>query len=271
MTDSGSPGGAQRGHGHPPVVLALSGHDPTGGAGIQADIEAIAAQGCHAATAVTCLTVQDTGDVRRLEPVSADLLLAQATAVLADLPVRVIKIGLIGSATNAAVVATLLADWPRLPVVLDPVLRAGGGADLADPRLLEILRGQLLPLTTLLTPNRAEARRLSGRADLQAASAALVERVGDAVLLTGADESDSDQVDNRLLRRDGSRRSFHWPRLEGPFHGSGCTLAAACAARLALGEDLPTAVQNAQSYTWRTLVAARTLGSGQRLPHRLTF
>ena len=145
-----------------PIVLALSGHDPTGGAGVQADIEAISAQGCYATSAITCLTVQDTSNVHRLEPVSADLLLAQASALLADLPVSVIKVGLIGNATNAAVIAGLLADWPRIPVVLDPVLSAGGGADLSGDRLIQVMCEQLLQLTTLLTPNRAEARRLSG-------------------------------------------------------------------------------------------------------------
>jgi hydroxymethylpyrimidine/phosphomethylpyrimidine kinase len=263
-----SDGGYGPERGRSPVVLALSGHDPTGGAGIQADIEAIAAQGCRAATAITCLTVQDTRDVRHLEPVSANLLLDQAAAVLADLPVRVIKIGLIGSATNAAAIARLLADWPRLPVVFDPVLGAGGGADLADPRLLQVLCEELLPLTTLLTPNRAEARRLSGENDLAAAGAALLQRVGDAVLLTGADECGGERVENRLIRKDGSRQSYHWSRLAGRYHGSGCTLAAACAARLALGEDLTTAVQRAQSYTWQTLAAAQALGAGQMLPRR---
>jgi hydroxymethylpyrimidine/phosphomethylpyrimidine kinase len=251
-----------------PVVLALSGHDPTGGAGIQADIEAITAQGCHAASAVTCLTVQDTRNLRRIEPVSADLLLAQINAVLSDLSVDVIKIGLIGNATNAAVIAGLLADWPRIPVVFDPVLRAGGGAELSNDHLLEVLREQLLPRTWLLTPNWSEARRLTGRADPVVAARLLVEAVGEGVLLTGADEGKGKLVENRLFAKDGSLQTFDWPRFEGRFHGSGCTLAAACAARLALGEALPIAVKRAQSYTWQTLGSAQALGHGQRLPRR---
>lgn len=251
-----------------PIVLALSGHDPTGGAGVQADIEAISAQGCYATSAITCLTVQDTSNVHRLEPVSADLLLAQACALLTDLQISVIKIGLIGNATNAAVIAGLLADWPQIPVVLDPVLSAGGGADLSGGRLIQILREQLLPLTTLLTPNRAEARRLSGESDLAAAERFLRESVGDSVLLTGADESEGKLIENRLLRKDGGEQDFNWPRFDGQYHGSGCTLASACAARLALGEDIPTAVQRAQAYTWQALGGARSLGHGQKLPRR---
>jgi hydroxymethylpyrimidine/phosphomethylpyrimidine kinase len=246
----------------------MSGHDPTGGAGVQADIEAISAQGCYATTAITCLTVQDTSTVLRLEPVSAELLLAQVCTLLADLPIGVIKIGLIGNATNAAVIAGLLADWPRIPVVLDPVLNAGGGAELADDRLIRAIREQLLPVTTLLTPNRAEARRLSGQSDLELAGAFLRGTVGDSVLLTGADECEGQLVENLLLRKDGGEQHFSWPRFDGRFHGSGCTLASACAARLALGEDIPTAVKRAQAYTWQSLGGARALGGGQMLPRR---
>ncbi len=267
MTDRDAPGAENREK--PAIVLSISGHDPSGGAGVQADIEAIVAQGCHAASAITCLTVQDTIDVHRLEPVSADLLLAQAETVLNDLPVAVIKIGLIGSATNAAIIAEILAEWPRIPVVLDPVLSAGGGANLAGHRLVEVIWDQLLPRTTLITPNRAEARRLSGESNLTAATTALLERVGDALLLTGADESEGKLVENHLSRKDGSEQSFSWPKFAGDFHGSGCTLASACAARLALGEDLSIAVKRAQAYTWQTLGAAQALGGGQLLPRRV--
>ena len=146
----------------PPVVLAVGGHDPTGGAGIQADIETLTALGCHAATAVSCLTVQDTRDVSRIVPVDPRLLGEQIAAVRADLAPVVLKIGLIGDAPIADCLLDIVPAFAG-PVVLDPVLAAGGGRDLADDALTGAVV-RLLPHLTLITPNRAEARRLTGRA-----------------------------------------------------------------------------------------------------------
>lgn len=255
----------------PPIILGIAGHDPVGGAGIQADIEAITAQGCRAATAVTCLTVQDTRDVARLLPVEPAMVREQALAVLADLPVAVIKIGLLGSAGVAMAVAEICARYPATPVVFDPVLAAGGGTELADAALLEVIRDQLLPGVTLLTPNLAEARRLSGQLSADDCARQLLDRGVQNLLLTGADELEHQQrVINRLYRADASPVHYEWPRLPHSYHGSGCTLAAACAARLALGEDLEQAISRAQRYTWHSLSRATRPGHGQYLPTRWT-
>ena len=140
-----------------PVVLSFAGNDPTGGAGMLADIEAIASMGCHAAPVITALTVQDTQNVVSFEEVDASLVMEQARAVLEDMPVACVKVGMLGSAENAAAIHTVLRDYPDIPVVLDPVLRAGGGTQLADEELLDAMIELLFPLTTVLTPNSQEA------------------------------------------------------------------------------------------------------------------
>jgi hydroxymethylpyrimidine/phosphomethylpyrimidine kinase len=252
---------------YPPTVLVFSGHDPSGGAGQQADIEAIAAQGAHAAVAVTCLTVQDTINVRQVEAVAPELVIAQAEAVLADQRVAAIKLGLLGNGAIVTAVAALLARHPLIPVVTDPVLVATGGGQLAEADLIPALKGTLLPRTTVLTPNVAEARVLTGLNDLAGCGEALMALGARYVLVTGGDEPTA-EVENRLHGPDG-QQLFRWPRLAGPFHGSGCTLAAALAARLALGEPVEIAVERAQAYVARTLAAAFQPGRGSAIARRV--
>ncbi|WP_134478121.1 bifunctional hydroxymethylpyrimidine kinase/phosphomethylpyrimidine kinase, partial [Pseudomonas aeruginosa] len=219
-----------------PVVLCLSGHDPSGGAGLQADIEALLAQGCHAAPAVTALTVQDTVNVSDFRVLDREWVLAQANAVLADLPVAAVKLGMLGSLEMVDTVAEILAAHPHLPVVCDPVLRAGGGGALGKGDVGFAMRERLLPRATIATPNLPEARLL---ADLPEGSAdqcaeRLLEHC-EHLLITGG-HGDESEVHNRLYSRDGSRRTFTCQRLPGSYHGSGCTLASALAGRIALGQ-----------------------------------
>ncbi|MDA8115476.1 MAG: hydroxymethylpyrimidine/phosphomethylpyrimidine kinase, partial [Acidithiobacillus sp.] len=136
-----------------PVVLTIAGSDPSAGAGLQADLLTLASLGVHGCTAVTALTVQDSVNVRGYTPVDPQDTIAQARAVLEDISVQVIKIGMLGSAAMVAAVSTLLADHSQIPVVLDPVLAAGGGATLAGAGLREALVAQLLPRVTVMTPN----------------------------------------------------------------------------------------------------------------------
>lgn len=252
-----------------PVVLCLSGHDPSGGAGLQADIEALLAQGCHAAPVVTALTVQDTCNVSDFRVLERDWVLAQAHAVLGDLPVAAFKLGMLGSLEMVATVVEILQAHPQLPLVCDPVLRAGGGGALGRDEVGYAMREQLLPLATLTTPNLPEARILAelpeGTADQCAEKLLPYCR---NLLITGG-HGDEQLVHNRLYSRDGSSQTFTCQRLPGSYHGSGCTLASALAGRLALGEDLSSAVQSALNYTWRTLRDAEQLGRGQYVPRRL--
>ncbi len=259
----------------PPVVMILAGNDPSGGAGVAADIETLVSLGCHPAPVITALTVQDTHDVHDLLPVDPELVLAQARAVLADLPVAAFKIGVLGSADNAAALHELLISHPDIPVVLDPVLAAGGGTALANGDLIEAIRDLLLPLTTVLTPNSIEARRLAPEADtLEACGMALLARGCRQVLLTGGHEP-ADEVVNTLYGNNRRLESWRWPRLPGEHHGSGCTLATAIAALLAQVQRpdsepaMLSALYRAQHYTWRSLQAGYRAGHGQMIPNRL--
>lgn len=251
----------------PPLVLCFSGHDPTGGAGIQADGETVAALGGHAMSVVTCLTAQDTRDVQRILPQRSADFLEQARLLLADVQPAAFKIGLIGSAALAEAIASLLAEHPEVPVVFDPVLAAGGGAELADRKLLDTLRRMLLPQVTLLTPNGPEARRLSGENDLARAAQRLLDDGCYYVLVTGGHEDQAEIVNT--LHGPGLCQPSRWKRLPHVYHGSGCTLAAACAALLARGMAVPAATREAQKFVWNALAAGFCPGQGQHLPRRL--
>ncbi len=252
-----------------PIVLCLSGHDPSGGAGLQADIEALLAQGCHAAPTVTALTVQDSVDVMDFRVLERDWVLAQARAVIADLPVAAVKLGMLGSVQMVETVIELMQSLPGIPLVCDPVLRAGGGGALGQDDVGYAMRERLLPLATIATPNLPEARILAelphGSADQCAEKLLPYIR---HLLITGG-HGDEQEVHNRLYSRDGHSHTFSYPRLPGSYHGSGCTLASALSGRLAQGETLASAVRSALDYTWRTLRDAERPGRGQYIPRRL--
>ena len=253
----------------PPVVMTIAGNDPSGGAGIAADIEAIAAMGCHAAPVITTLTVQDTRNATRVQAVDADLVAEQARAVLADLSVAVVKLGLLGNAAIAHAVAAVLVDHPEIPVVLDPVLIAGGGAQLAEDPVKAVMLDRLVPRALIVTPNSDEARALVPDAGvLDDCAHALVALGARFVLLKGAHE-DTPNVANRLFDRSGLVERFEWPRLDGSYHGSGCTLASALAGLLARGVEPASAVHQAQQFVHDALVHGYRVGRGQRVPNRM--
>jgi hydroxymethylpyrimidine kinase/phosphomethylpyrimidine kinase len=251
-----------------PVVLCFSGLDPSGGAGLQADIESIAALGGLAAVCCTALTVQDSQRVYAFETVSPDFIRRQAEAVLADLPVKAIKLGMLGNGPITDVVGALLAGHPHLPVVLDPVLGANSGGSLASDDLAQGLL-RLIPRATVITPNTVEARRLSGTDDLGAAVARLAGLGARHVLLKGGHEPGPLLV-NRLYRGTAELYRSETPRLPGEFHGSGCTMASALAAGLAAGLDLEVAVRQAEQFLDGALADAdRPREDGQFIPRRI--
>jgi hydroxymethylpyrimidine/phosphomethylpyrimidine kinase len=256
----------------PPIVLTFAASDPTGGAGLQADLLTLASLGCHPLSVLTGLTVQDTRGVEGLLPVDADWVADQARKLLEDMPVAAFKLGVLGSVENVAAIAEIVADYPEVPVVLDPVLASGRGDAFAGDELIGIMRELLMPQTTVLTPNSVEARRLAESEDgeapaLEACGARLVALGCEYVLITGTHEATADVV-NTLYDEDGVVRSDRWRRLPHEFHGSGCTLASAIAATLANGLDVPEAVREAQEYTWQTLAGGFRPGMGQHLPDR---
>ena len=259
----------------PPIVLAFAATDPTSGAGLQADLLTLCALGCHPLAVVTAITIQDTAGVDGVMAIDPDWVTDQARLVLEDMPVAVFKVGLLGSIENIAAVAEVVSDYPDVPLVLDPVLASGRGDELATEDMISALRELLLPQTTILTPNSAEARRLvQGDGDeteqLQLGNCAerLLGFGCEYVLITGTHEN-TPQVINTLYGSEGVVRTDTWDRLPGSYHGSGCTLASAIAATLANGLDLPEAVREAQEYTWQALAAAFRPGMGQYIPDRL--
>jgi len=250
-----------------PLVLAIGGHDPCGGAGLQADIEAIAANGCRALTVATALTTQSTCGVQSINPQSASQILEQCRLLLEDSNVGVIKIGFLGSAAVGEVVADLLEENPKIIMVMDPVLAAGTGDRLADPSLQRAILDRLCPHCTLIIPNSLEARALTGRDTLEDCAKSLIDKGCAAVMITGTHEL-YEQVANRLYGLAGLLQTWSWPRLPDSYHGSGCTLAAAVAAGLAQGLRLGDAVGRAQDYTWNTLRHALRTGRCQLTPNR---
>ncbi|MBV2235857.1 MAG: hydroxymethylpyrimidine/phosphomethylpyrimidine kinase [Sterolibacterium sp.] len=288
----------------PPIVLSFAGSDPTGGAGIQADIMTLSALGCHPLSVITALTVQDSTGVDGILPIEADWIDDQARTLLEDIPVAAFKLGMLGSLENIAVIASIVADYPDIPLILDPVLASGRGDQLVDEDMVDAMIQLLLPQTTILTPNSLEARRLAQDMDedededgdenegtktdaddadhpnnstdskedtrtLHDCARRLIAAGSELVLITGTHEhTHHGQVSNTLYGQHGMIRRDQWERLPGSYHGSGCTLASAIAANLAHGMDVIEAIRGAQEYTWRTLAAGFRPGMGQALPDR---
>ncbi len=257
----------------PPIVLAFAATDPSGGAGLQADVMTLASMGCHPLSVVTAATIQDTMGVEEVMALDAEWVADQARCVLEDMPVTAFKIGFVGSVENIAAIAEVVSDYPEIPLVLDPVLASGRGDELATDEMISALRELLVPQTTIITPNSIEARRLvqeDGEDDIDLAECArrLLATGCEYVLITGTHEN-TPQVINTLYGQDGVVRTDSWERLAGNYHGSGCTLASAIAATIANGLNISDAVKDAQEYTWQTLKAAFRPGMGQYIPDRL--
>lgn len=256
-----------------PAVLVFAGADPSGGAGIAADIVAIAAQGAHALPVITALTVQDNNRVYQVQPVEPELVRRQAQALIDTVAIRAVKIGIPGSADNAAAIAWLItqlrARQPALPVVLDPVLASGHGDLLCrDDAVLAL--APLLAVTTVIVPNGPEAASLAGTLETAAQAAYLQAQGCRDVLMTGGHD-EGETVLNRWFGQHGNQQDWRWPRLPGQFHGSGCTLAASIAARLAQGDAMPDALDAAQRHCHAALSCAYAIAPGQLMPQRLAI
>lgn len=248
-------------------VLSIAGSDPSGGAGIQADIKAISANGAFAMAAITGLTAQNTQGVSGVYLVPPSFVCDQIAAVFADIRVDAVKIGMVANAEIARSIADALRSYPDLPVVLDPVMIAKGGASLLDDDAVATLRDTLLPLATVLTPNLPEAAHLLGasvatnRDEMVEQATALMGLGPDTILLKGghlaSDESpDCLVTDVGLCWFDGARISTK------NTHGTGCTLSSALAAQMAKGKALTDAVAAAKSYVARAIADADQLSVG---------
>jgi hydroxymethylpyrimidine/phosphomethylpyrimidine kinase len=238
----------------PPVVLSIAGSDPCGGAGIQADLKTFADHGVFGCAAITALTVQAPSGVLAVHPVAAEVVHDQVVAVLREVPVAAIKVGMLGELRVVrAVHRALMERAPGTPVVLDPVLWATSGEALLSAAGLSALAGELLGEITLLTPNLPEC------AELESTVHGLDARcrdLGVAVLLKGGHNT-GPLVEDRLLLPDGHARTFAHPRITTEAtHGTGCALSSAIAARLALGDPLEVAVEGAIGWLQGVLAAS---------------
>lgn len=254
----------------PLVALTVAGVDSAGGAGVHADLRAFAAHGLHGATAVAALTAQSTRAVEAVHVVPPEFVAAQLDAVLGDLDVRATKTGFLGSAGTVDVVARVAEAGRLANLVVDPVLVASTGAALFPPEVQEALVARLLPQARVITPNRTEAGLLVGRAlptlaDMEAAAIELLDLGCEAVVVKGSDAEDEGDQAVDVLAVAGRTERIALARVDtANDHGSGCSFAAATAARLALGDDVPDAVRGAKAFVHRALLGARDwrLGGG---------
>jgi hydroxymethylpyrimidine/phosphomethylpyrimidine kinase len=246
-------------------VLAIAGSDSGGGAGVQADIKTITALGGYAASAITAVTVQDTLGVHAIHPVPPAIIAAQIRAVLADIGADAIKTGMLGDAAAIEAVLGALDEFPDIPLVVDPVMIAKGGAALLAAGGLEPLR-RLIARAALVTPNAPEAGALTGLAiadtdDLRAAGERLLTSGARAVLMKGGHVPGESVID--LLMTPAGETVLEGPRIAtGHTHGTGCTLASACAVGLAQGLKLEQAVARAWAYTAEAIRRAPGFGAG---------
>lgn len=252
-------------------VLIIAGSDSGGGAGIQADIKTVTALGGYAATAITAITVQNTLGVTGVHPVPVDMVIAQARAVLDDIGADIIKSGMLGTPELVEAVADLLADYPDIPLVLDPVMVATSGDQLVSDAAVSAIRDRLLPRAALVTPNAPEAERLAGLTvsttqEQAEAGKALVAAGAAAALVKGGHLSGS-VITDVLVTAD-MTRVFETERQHTTnTHGTGCTLASAIAARLAQGHDLPDAIEQAGRYLSEAIRRAPGFGAGHGPVH----
>lgn len=252
-----------------PTVLCFSGLDPSGGAGLQADIEAIGQSGAHAAIACTALTIQNSQQVFGFEATSRELLLAQAHAVVNDLPIKCVKSGMLGTTENIAALAEFLNEHPDYLYVLDPVLVANSGGSLGNQETLVEAFIELIPLATVITPNTVELRALTGLEDLDQATNKLFQMGAKAVLVKGGHEDTPEYIRNALYINGEFISETRCPRLDGEYHGSGCSLASFIAGRLAQGDQLTQAVHHAETWLLGVLKKAETpVPNGQKIPKR---
>ncbi|WP_323752224.1 hydroxymethylpyrimidine/phosphomethylpyrimidine kinase [Marinobacter sp.] len=246
----------------------LSGLDPSGGAGIQADIQAITSLGGHPLPVLTCLTVQDTNNVYGAEAIDPTLIRQQLECLDKDIPIHAVKTGAMGNAAVVNVLMEFLENHPELPLIVDPVIKAAGGGDLADDELVKAMKSSLFARAEMITPNGVELLQLGNCDSEDQAADKLLSAGCKSVLATGG-HGTGPQIINTLYSA--GHDPMHW-RLErigdNEYHGTGCTLAAAISTGIASGLSARAAISQAQNYVSRTLLSALTIGQGQRVPNR---
>lgn len=247
--------------------MTFGGHDPSSGAGIQADALTIHDLACHPVTVVTAITVQNSQGVLSFQPIAPQTIYDQAQALMSDMNIAVIKTGMLGNEATARIALEISQSLPHVPLIVDPVLSSNAGQSLSTAELIPAIRDYLLPLAKLATPNIEECRMLGQSQDIRRSVDVLLKLGCANILVTGAHNLATNDVEHTLFT-EGRARSSSYPRLRGEFHGSGCTLAAAVAAFVARGLTIDQAVARGLDYTWETLNQAYKVGPGQFIPQR---
>ncbi|MDK8465493.1 hydroxymethylpyrimidine/phosphomethylpyrimidine kinase [Marinobacter sp. SS13-12] len=247
--------------------MIVSGLDPSGGAGIQADIQAITSLGCHPMPVLSCLTVQDTRNVYNATATDPEIIRQQLECLAADSPIHAIKTGALGSADVVDVLVDFLAGHPDIPLITDPVIKAAGGGDLADEALITRMKEHLFRHAEIITPNGVELALLGGDEDEARAAHNLLEAGCQSVLATGG-HGEGEKIINTLYSHDQEPLYFYIERIGGEYHGTGCTLAASIAAGRASGLSARASIAQAQNYVLRAIRHALKVGNGQPVPDR---
>ena len=248
------------------TALTIAGSDSSGGAGIQADIKTMSANGVYAMSAITALTAQNTTGVYGIQEVTPDFLANQLDCIFTDIPPQAVKTGMVSSTALIGVISDKLKEYGASNIVVDPVMVATSGSRLISEEAVDALKERLLPLATVLTPNIPEAEVLSGleirsQQDMEKAAQAISQQYGCAVLCKGGHQVNDA---NDLLWRGGAGKWFNGRRIDNPnTHGTGCTLSSAIASNLAKGYDLDTSVERAKAYISGALAAMLDLGKGR--------
>ncbi len=245
-------------------VLVLSGLDPSGAAGIGADIETINQFGVTPLPIVTTLTAQNTESVIDLQEVDSKLIVKQFKHLQTDVDIKVVKIGLLSSSEQIRTIASLLKSCNNIIVILDPIIKASTNDELLQAQAIASLKQELLPLTSVITPNLSELQALAPDMDEQQMVSSLP---CEWVLLTTTDSSD-DKIEHRLYHQEQKIKSFYYHKLPGQYHGSGCTLTSAISSLIASGVDVGIACERALDYTYQTLLNAKSIGKMQYHPNR---
>ena len=258
-----------------PKILTFAASDPSGGAGIQADIMTQTSLGCFPLSVITALTVQDTQGVKTIQSVTASLVDHQARTLLDESEIDAIKCGVLGDIENIKVIAKIISDYPKIPVVIDPIIASGRGDSLITDEGLEMMIRLLFPVAEIITPNINEGSLIITKnlfdeikEDQFFIGKSLLEFGPKNILLTAADHDlNSAKVKNILFNHSGSTVTYEYQRLLLKYHGSGCTLSSSIAAFIALGMTTEGAVGEAQDFTWETLKYGLKNGRGQLIPN----
>ncbi len=257
-----------------PLILSFGATDPVGATGIQADLAAFAAMGCHGLSVVTALLTGDSAGIEATQIIDADWVDDQARILLEDMPVAAFKIGFVGSIENASVIAEIVSDYPDIPLILDPFSSGMPDPDQEGEDLLHATRELLVPQTTLLSISSVELARFgetwreASSEDTLPHDVLQITSSGCEFLLVTSMPSGSHDLINTLFDQSGVVRSDTWPRLPGPFLGAGATLSGTIAALLANGLEIPEAVLEAQEFTAAALANAHRPGMGKFIPDR---